>query len=198
MRKTRYFRIVLLAWAGMSLNVLSRGDGTPLAWGDEPVAEVKLDPAVDAAKLDVAKGRIEGRLKDVLALKQSVDLQAEQAAAQQNAPRPADRGKGLIELGAKRLVLLAADEASGKLAAHVPQVENAGGTDLQATDAEKSAIEQPYSEELIVAGDSENPKVQPGKVSWHADFAVACKTSRQSGKPVLLFQLLGQLDQRYT
>lgn len=36
--------------------------------------------------------------------------------------------------------------------------------------------------------------VAPGLVAWHADFAAACAAAESSGKPVLLFQLLGRLD----
>jgi hypothetical protein len=42
-----------------------------------------------------------------------------------------------------------------------------------------------------------NPKVEPGKVKWHADFAAACEAARKSGKPVLLFQMMGRLDQQF-
>jgi hypothetical protein len=42
-----------------------------------------------------------------------------------------------------------------------------------------------------------NPKVQPGKVKWHADYETACKASKQSGKPVLLFQMMGKLDDKF-
>ena len=44
----------------------------------------------------------------------------------------------------------------------------------------------------------ENPTVQPGRIHWHADLATATAQSKQSGKPVFHFQLLGQLDQRFT
>ena len=44
----------------------------------------------------------------------------------------------------------------------------------------------------------ENPACQPGLVNWHASPESAQASSRQSGKPVMLFQLLGQLDQRFT
>ena len=44
---------------------------------------------------------------------------------------------------------------------------------------------------------SANPKVAPGKVKWHTDFAAARKAAEQSGKPVLLFQLLGRLDEEF-
>src|SRR5947209_233492 len=42
-----------------------------------------------------------------------------------------------------------------------------------------------------------NPTVQPGKVRWHDSWAAACAASRRSGKPVLLFQMMGRLDQRF-
>ena len=42
-----------------------------------------------------------------------------------------------------------------------------------------------------------NPKVQPGKVRWHADYAAACGAAGRSGKPVLLFQMMGRLDQQF-
>jgi hypothetical protein len=42
-----------------------------------------------------------------------------------------------------------------------------------------------------------NPKVQPGKVRWHADFTAACRAAAKSGKPVLLFQMMGKLDERF-
>jgi hypothetical protein len=44
---------------------------------------------------------------------------------------------------------------------------------------------------------TENPKVEPGKVKWHSDLAAACKAARVSGKPVLLFQMMGRLDQQF-
>lgn len=42
-----------------------------------------------------------------------------------------------------------------------------------------------------------NPKVEPGKVRWHKDFAAACAAAQKSAKPVLLFQMMGKLDQRF-
>jgi hypothetical protein len=42
-----------------------------------------------------------------------------------------------------------------------------------------------------------NPRVQPGKVRWHADLAEACKAASKSGKPVLLFQMMGRLDEKF-
>jgi len=42
-----------------------------------------------------------------------------------------------------------------------------------------------------------NPTVAPGKIRWHSTFAEACQASVKSGKPVLLFQMLGKLDQEF-
>jgi hypothetical protein len=42
-----------------------------------------------------------------------------------------------------------------------------------------------------------NPKVQPGEVRWHPSFELACETAKKSGKPVLLFQMMGKLDDQF-
>jgi hypothetical protein len=42
-----------------------------------------------------------------------------------------------------------------------------------------------------------NPKVEPGKVNWHGDFDTACKAAAKTGKPVLLFQMMGKLDDQF-
>jgi hypothetical protein len=42
-----------------------------------------------------------------------------------------------------------------------------------------------------------NPRVEPGKVRWHADFATACAAAAGSKKPVLLFHLMGRLDRQF-
>jgi len=43
----------------------------------------------------------------------------------------------------------------------------------------------------------ENPKVAPGAVTWKKDFAAACEAAKVSGKAVLVFQLLGRLDNEF-
>ena len=48
-----------------------------------------------------------------------------------------------------------------------------------------------------VAAAAENPQVRPGRVRWHNDFADACAAARGSGKPVLLFHMMGRLDQKF-
>jgi hypothetical protein len=49
----------------------------------------------------------------------------------------------------------------------------------------------------IGAAEFVNPKVEPGKVRWHKDFATACREAKKSGKPVLLFQMMGKLDDQF-
>ena len=43
----------------------------------------------------------------------------------------------------------------------------------------------------------ENPTVRPGLVKWHASFADAQGAAQKSGKPVLLFHMMGQLDKQF-
>ena len=110
------------------------------------------------------------------------------AQAQQKAEAPvrADRGKYIAEGGAKAVV-----------AAPVPDL-----------DIRKGKIERPtetvLAKALAYAAAKENadqafvnPKVPPGKVTWHADFAAACQASAKSGRPVLLFQMMGKLDDKF-
>lgn len=76
-------------------------------------------------------------------------------------------------------------------------------------DMRKAAIERPIKR--LLSGDSQrlpaptpersakstnfnNPKVKPGLVHWHPDFATACAESRRSGKPALVFHMMGKLD----
>ncbi len=42
-----------------------------------------------------------------------------------------------------------------------------------------------------------NEKVEPGKVRWHKAIQTAMDASKESGKPVLLFQMMGHLDDRF-
>ena len=46
--------------------------------------------------------------------------------------------------------------------------------------------------------DADNLWVEPGKVKWHKSFADARAAAVNSGKPVLLFQMMGRLDQQFT
>ena len=44
---------------------------------------------------------------------------------------------------------------------------------------------------------TDNPAAVSGLVRWHPSFASACAAAAGSGKPVLLFHLMGQLDQQF-
>ena len=54
------------------------------------------------------------------------------------------------------------------------------------------------SSKAVSAADVENPKVRPGNVKWHPDFDAACAAATNSGRPVLLFQMMGNLDEEFT
>jgi hypothetical protein len=61
----------------------------------------------------------------------------------------------------------------------------------------KKAIAGPIATPAAPAGDFLNPKVEPGKVKWHADSEAARAAAAKSGKPVLLFQMMGNLDEQF-
>lgn len=44
---------------------------------------------------------------------------------------------------------------------------------------------------------SANPPIAPGLVPWHAGFEEACAAAKASGRPVLLFDMLGRLDREH-
>lgn len=44
---------------------------------------------------------------------------------------------------------------------------------------------------------ADNPKVEPGAVRWHPTFADAQAAAKKSGRPVLLFHMMGQLDRQF-
>src|SRR5262245_58136097 len=47
------------------------------------------------------------------------------------------------------------------------------------------------------ANKDDNPTVAPGLVKWHKSFDDAKTASLKSGKPVLLFHMMGQLDKQF-
>jgi hypothetical protein len=50
----------------------------------------------------------------------------------------------------------------------------------------------------VAPAEPDNPPVEPGKVKWHKSFADAKTAAEKSGKPILLFQMMGRLDQQFT
>ena len=100
------------------------------------------------------------------------------AFGDEQGPHPArvDVGKGAIEVPTERLIA----------GAQPAQPTNRAG-------AVAPAGRTPFSRASAFA----NPKVEPGKVRWHADFAAARAAAQKSYKPVLLFQLMGKLDEQF-
>lgn len=61
----------------------------------------------------------------------------------------------------------------------------------------KQFLAQSAPDQISPASEFINPKVEPGKVRWHKTFADARAAAKTSGKPVLLFQMMGKLDDRF-
>ncbi len=104
---------------------------------------------------------------------------------------------GGLALGTLALVL---DRGARGEVPKAPPAKTARAADL----TKEVVIERPVrrtvareSAAVAASGEFRNPRVRPGRVSWHPDFATACEASRKSGKPVLLFQMLGKLDDRF-
>jgi hypothetical protein len=97
-----------------------------------------------------------------------------------------DRAKDVIERPVK--VALAADPPP----APAPVRADVGKGRIERPVKKVVASTTPATDEKFV-----NPKVEPGKVKWHKDFATACAAARKSGKPVLLFEMMGRLDQKF-
>jgi hypothetical protein len=121
-----------------------------------------------APQLDVAKGRV-------------VERPTEQVVGQlsspvDHAPTPAEKAADRT----KRVMI-------------EPAVEKLVG-DAQPPDAAPTEVPT----EAATNGAGDNPHVEPGKVQWHDGVAAAMAAAKKPGKPVLVFHLLGQLDQRFT
>jgi hypothetical protein len=129
-------------------------------------------------------------------------------------PGTADRGKALIEMPIKNVVRAAdpvpparaipANLDVGKYVIEMPvkNVVRAADAVPTARDVGKGRVELPLknvvARDTAAAGDKfVNPKVEPGKVKWHNNLDTACAASRKSGKPVLVFHLMGKLDDQF-
>jgi hypothetical protein len=83
-------------------------------------------------------------------------------------------------------------------------VSNAQQAPAAKADVTKEAAIEPAARNVVaaarsagIASGADNPQVQPGLVHWHPSFADACAKAKKSGKPVLLFQMMGRLDQQF-
>ena len=83
------------------------------------------------------------------------------------------------------------------LAASIVCLASAPQQDKILRDFSKRQVELPIEQALPVTSLTESRSASPGLVRWHADHDAALAAAARSGKPVLLFQLLGRLDQEF-
>jgi hypothetical protein len=60
----------------------------------------------------------------------------------------------------------------------------------------KRLVELP-TKSLVANAVPANPTIEAGKVKWHPSLADACATAKKTGKPVLVFHMMGQLDKQF-
>ena len=63
-------------------------------------------------------------------------------------------------------------------------------------DLRKMRVEDPIKHGLLIVPEPV-PVPVPVKIDWHADLDAAQLAAAKSGKPILLFQLLGKLDDEF-
>jgi hypothetical protein len=84
----------------------------------------------------------------------------------------------------------------GWLTASLALLATAIAANTARNDADAATPVAPAPRAVTTAAE-ENPAVKPGLVNWHASFADAKTASEKSGKPVLLFHMMGQLDRQF-
>lgn len=112
-----------------------------------------------------------------LAVRHAPALAGDAPVAQELAVRDLakDLAKSVIELPAKHVLLPSNDGMAGLVAAPLARAVAAEGSG-----------EKPF-----------NPRVAPGLVKWHPDLDTAKRAAGVSRKPVLLVQVLGDLDHEF-
>jgi len=143
-----------------------------------------------ADKADFGKRKLESPTENVVANSAELpDLPDPPVRFEAPPKARLDIGKGRIELATERL--LDEGELVGR-PAHNSEARPARNRVEQAP-----ALPQTVADTQPPAPTFENPKVAPGKVRWHANLETARAASGKSGKPVLLFQMMGNLDARF-
>jgi len=99
-----------------------------------------------------------------------------------------------IKMSVKNAV---ADTQSKPISAAPKRAADHGKYDIELPVKNTIAGNQPAARSTASPDKFRNPQVEPGKVRWHKDFEAACTASKKSGKPVLLFQMIGKLDDRF-
>lgn len=125
-------------------------------------------------RLDISKRKVEASTKKIVAHTKQATSQAK-AKPKETFDLDLQFSKGKIEAPVKRLIKSLPNPAAPALPNRPPASNTANASPA-----------------------NDNPSVAPGKVRWHDDYQSALKASSKSGKPVFLFQLLGQLDKQFT
>lgn len=81
------------------------------------------------------------------------------------------------------------------LGAHPPVVRQPGYLPSTSVSTKMASSRTVPSSQSTLA--FKNPRVAPGRVNWHATLDDAMVEARKSGKPILLFQMMGRLDDRF-
>ena len=122
-----------------------------------------------AEKADFGKRKVEAPTKNVLTESAGLPAPPRFTVNSETLKKPRlDVGKGRIERATERLLVDGAQ-----------------------------ALRQSVAKTGSATPAFENPKVEPGKVRWHTNFDAARAASGKSLKPVLLFQMMGNLDDRF-
>jgi hypothetical protein len=103
------------------------------------------------------------------------------------ARRP-DLSKSVIESPIKKLI------SGGSPAEVFKTLENKSVRPVALKSVARTLQPQPRRASVVVAA---GDKVAPGLVSWRKDVKEAMKCSEKSGKPVLVFHMMGMLDDRF-
>lgn len=170
---------------------------------------------------DLSKSRLERPLKSILITRSNyvprpalalrpVLAETSQVATQPSSPserQPSqekvsafDPGKRLLESPVKAVLAEHNERGSPALNQNAAMNKPQGlRSSLPGNESAKTTPPPAAPTEMEKKGDDwRNPPVAPGRVRWHRSFALACQAAQRSGKPVLLFQLLGQLDEEFT
>ncbi len=152
-------------------------------------AEPTSKKAPKKLALDVGKGRVERPTKELfLQFVPGARLKSKEERTKVRFPVT----KAIIEAPTKALVKTSAPAKPARVAPLDRTKRVVELSTKRVVEAAKPVRANPQ------AAKSDNPRVSPGKVHWASDYAAALAASKKSGKPVLLFQLLGQLDHKFT
>lgn len=144
-------------------------------------AQAKQSQDLRPKRQDVAKRVIESPLiKTIDGTKGQKENSLLQVRSHAN--RRIDPSKSRIESPVKNLL-------NGKRPTPLPKVK---------TPPQKRDSNSQKPKEMKEPTVDTNPLVRPGLISWHPNIPRATEASHRSGKPVLIFYLLGQLDREFT